>query len=109
MRMKVSVEDLVVGMYIDGFDENYLKTPFWTNKFIIKNETTIKKIKEAGFKDVYIDPAKSRVNVKQYISDRPLEETKRNDKIETKTSKEVLSKYYKTLNNYFQIDKKTLE
>lgn len=52
---KVSTEDLKVGDKVLKFDRNWLETDFIKHKFVIKNQTTIDKIKSNDIKYVYID------------------------------------------------------
>ncbi|MEO5356373.1 MAG: DUF3391 domain-containing protein [Nitrospirae bacterium YQR-1] len=55
MKKRISADDLRVGMFLDGLDTNWLKTPFVKNRFEITSSEQIKKIKDADIAFVFID------------------------------------------------------
>jgi HD-GYP domain-containing protein (c-di-GMP phosphodiesterase class II) len=52
---KIPVNQLTVGMFIHGFEESWLKHPFWRNKFLIRDEATLREIQKSGVKTCLID------------------------------------------------------
>ncbi len=58
MKKKVNVNDLRVGMYLDGVDASWFRTPFLKHHFPIKERNQIQKILDAGIKYAYIDTSK---------------------------------------------------
>ncbi|KJR41626.1 metal dependent phosphohydrolase [Candidatus Magnetoovum chiemensis] len=122
MKKRIKAEDLKVGMYVVNIVEDYLRTPFWSHSFLIKNEKTIRQINELGIKYVYIDTERCQIDVAKVPEAqlKPIDETpkeldqavvsKKSDAPDTALpyTKEELKNYYKQLNNYFQIDEKTL-
>jgi len=60
---KVYVKDLKIGDKVLKFDRSWLDTDFIKHKFVIKDQSTIDKIKRNGIEYVYIEP-KSNEEVK---------------------------------------------
>ena len=46
MLKKISVSDLRTGMYIDKFDGNWLKHPFWKTSFKLQTRKDLNAIKK---------------------------------------------------------------
>ena len=44
MLKKVAVNQLTVGVFVHGFDESWLKHPFWRNKFLIKDQGMLREV-----------------------------------------------------------------
>lgn len=55
---KISTNDLIPGMYIQDLNCGWLDHPFMSNKFAVKDEATVNKIRSLGIHEVYIDPSK---------------------------------------------------
>ncbi len=55
MLKKIAVNQLTVGMFVHGFEESWLKHPFWRNRFLIKDATTLREIQASGVKHCLID------------------------------------------------------
>lgn len=55
MRKKIPIKDLEVGMYVCGFEESWLRTPFLWHRFTVRDEKQIRKMKDYGLTHVYID------------------------------------------------------
>ncbi|KJR40067.1 phosphodiesterase [Candidatus Magnetoovum chiemensis] len=134
MRKKISIDDLIIGMQLDGMETSWLNTPFITHHFKIKNEEQIRKIKDAGVLYVYIDTRKSEIPTENITvknlemvnfleKDEVLEEGSENVRMEealffkkkgVKEQKEELyteedlQNYYKSINNYIHISKEAL-
>jgi putative nucleotidyltransferase with HDIG domain len=66
---KVAVTQLTVGMFVDRFEENWLKHPFWRNRFLIKDPTRLKEILDSGVQQCWIDLSKGQ----DVASEKPLE------------------------------------
>ena len=58
MLKKVAVNELTVGMFVERFDENWLKHPFWRNKFLIKEPARLQEILSSGVEHCWIDISK---------------------------------------------------
>lgn len=55
MLKKIPVTDLTVGMFVHGFEESWLKHPFWRNKFLIKDNSVLREILDSGVQSCLID------------------------------------------------------
>ncbi len=60
MLKKVAVNQLTVGMFVHGFDESWLKHPFWRSKFLIKEPATLHEVQASGIHDCWIDVSKGQ-------------------------------------------------
>lgn len=58
MIRKVAVSDLKVGMYIQDLNCGWMDHPFLRKEMELTREDQIGKIREAGIREVYIDPAR---------------------------------------------------
>ena len=58
MLKKIPISDLSLGMYIDKFDGNWLKHPFWKSSFKLETGKDFKAIKVSGITHLWIDTAK---------------------------------------------------
>jgi HD-GYP domain-containing protein (c-di-GMP phosphodiesterase class II) len=52
---KIAVNQLTVGMFVERFEESWLKHPFWRNRFLIKDPSTLRQILESGVQHCFID------------------------------------------------------
>ncbi len=57
MAKKIPVTQLKPGMYVCDLGAAWMDHPFLRNQFPVKDEATIRKIVDAGIREVYIDPA----------------------------------------------------
>jgi len=55
---KVAVNQLTVGMFVQGFDASWLKHPFWRSKFLIKDPDTLREVQASGIPHCWIDVSK---------------------------------------------------
>jgi putative nucleotidyltransferase with HDIG domain len=55
---KIPVKQLTVGMFVQGFDESWLKHNFWRTKFVIKDAATLREIQRSGVANCWIDVSK---------------------------------------------------
>jgi len=55
---KIAVNQLTVGMFVEKFDENWLKHPFWRHKFLIKDPARLREIQASGVQHCWIDISK---------------------------------------------------
>lgn len=51
----INIADLKVGMYIHDLNCDWMSHPFLRNRFVISNESEIRKIADSGIHEVYID------------------------------------------------------
>ena len=58
MVKKIDVGQLLPGMHIAELGAGWMDHPFLRTSFAVKDEATIRKIREAGIHEVYIDPEK---------------------------------------------------
>ncbi|MBF0567312.1 MAG: DUF3391 domain-containing protein [Nitrospirae bacterium] len=58
MRKRIPTNTIRIGMYVDGFDTSWFKTPFLRHHFGIKSQNQLDKILESGIDHVYIDTDK---------------------------------------------------
>jgi cyclic di-GMP phosphodiesterase len=57
---KIAVNQLTVGMFVHGFEENWLKHPFWRNQFLIKDPARLREIQQSGVQHCWIDISKGQ-------------------------------------------------
>jgi HD-GYP domain-containing protein (c-di-GMP phosphodiesterase class II) len=57
---KVPVNQLTVGMFVHGFDESWLKHPFWRSKFLIKEPAILREVQASGIPNCWIDVSKGQ-------------------------------------------------
>lgn len=60
MIKKIDIQQLDIGMYIHDLDCKWMDHPFMVSQFAIKNEEMIRKIADAGIKQVYIDTGRGK-------------------------------------------------
>lgn len=60
MLKKIAVQQLTVGMFVHGFDENWLKHPFWRSRFLIKDTATVREVEQSGIPHCWIDISKGK-------------------------------------------------
>jgi HD-GYP domain-containing protein (c-di-GMP phosphodiesterase class II) len=47
-------------MFVERFDESWLKHPFWRTRFPVKDAATLRQIQESGVQTCWIDPSKGQ-------------------------------------------------
>src|SRR5581483_3617179 len=47
-------------MFVQGFDESWLKHPFWRSKFLIKDPDTLREVQASGIPHCWIDASKGQ-------------------------------------------------
>jgi HD-GYP domain-containing protein (c-di-GMP phosphodiesterase class II) len=52
---KIAVEQLTLGMFVDGLEGPWMNHPFWRTKFLIKDEATLRRLKDSGVAECRID------------------------------------------------------
>jgi HD-GYP domain-containing protein (c-di-GMP phosphodiesterase class II) len=57
---KVPVNQLTVGVFVHGFDESWLKHPFWRSKFLIKDPSALREVQQSGIPNCWIDISKGQ-------------------------------------------------
>jgi putative nucleotidyltransferase with HDIG domain len=57
---KITVNQLTVGMFVHGFEENWLKHPFWRSRFLIDNAAALQELRDSGVKHCLIDVSKGQ-------------------------------------------------
>ena len=57
---KVPVNQLTVGVFVHGFDESWLKHPFWRSKFLIKDQSALREVQQSGIPNCWIDVSKGQ-------------------------------------------------
>ncbi|KWT92811.1 HD-GYP domain-containing protein [Candidatus Magnetominusculus xianensis] len=58
MRKRIPTSATRIGMYVDGFDSSWFKTPFLKHHFEIKSQNQLDKILQSGIDHLYIDTEK---------------------------------------------------
>lgn len=58
MLKKIPVESLRLGMRINELCGSWMEHPFWRSKFTLKDEADIRRIRESGITEVWIDTSK---------------------------------------------------
>jgi cyclic di-GMP phosphodiesterase len=67
---KIAVNQLTVGMFVHGFDENWIKHPFWRNQFLIKDLGRLREIYASGIEQCWIDISKG-IDLPAQPTDKP--------------------------------------
>lgn len=81
MAVKISSSELRVGMYMHKLGGSWLKHPFLRSSFLLEEQNDIKKIIQAGIKEVWIDEEKGlsreskQEQSKETPEEAPLEES----------------------------------
>lgn len=57
MPIRIKPQQAALGMYVQGFDGNWLSHPFWRAQFVIRSEADLLRVRNGGT-DIFIDPAK---------------------------------------------------
>jgi len=57
---KIPVEQLAVGMYVHDLNCGWMDHPFVTNQFLVKDAVTLKKVRDVGMKEIFIDTSAGR-------------------------------------------------
>ena len=55
---KIAVNQLTVGMFVHGFDENWLKHPFWRSQFPVNDLSRLRELQSSGIDYCWIDVSK---------------------------------------------------
>ena len=58
MNKKISVDELKVGMFLEGMCGSWIQHPFLRSKFVIKDANDLRLIAESGITEVWIDASK---------------------------------------------------
>ncbi len=58
MLKKIAVNQLTVGMFVHGFDEHWLKHPFWRSQFLINSLSKLRELQASGIQHCWIDLSK---------------------------------------------------
>jgi len=66
---RISIQQLQPGMFLHDLNCGWMEHPFLRNRFMIREESQIQKIREAGIQEIYIDTEKGLD-----VSDAPTEE-----------------------------------
>lgn len=56
MSKKIPIDQLKPGMYVADLGAEWMDHPFLRSSFAVKDEATVRKIAEAGIRELYIDP-----------------------------------------------------
>ena len=55
---KITVDELKPGMFIHDLNCGWMDHPFLSNRFAVKDETTVDKIRSEGIREIYIDTSR---------------------------------------------------
>lgn len=58
MLKKISTDAVRFGMFIQGFEGNWLAHPFWKSKFVLKDGNDLMRLRQSGLSGVWIDTGK---------------------------------------------------
>ncbi|SHM96464.1 HD-GYP domain-containing protein [Phytopseudomonas punonensis] len=58
MLKKIPTQAVRVGMFIQGFDGNWLSHPFWKSRFVIEDAEDLARVRQSGVSGVWIDISK---------------------------------------------------
>ncbi len=99
MLKKISINDLKIGMYIDKFDGNWLKHPFWKTSFKLETSKDLKTIRSSEVTHLWIDNNKGDDIEKATTEETqtPAEIIKTKEKIKTTSLEEEIQAAKKIL------------
>ena len=60
MIRKIAIDQLVVGMYVHDLDCGWIDHPFLTNQFLVKDAPMLRKVRETGVRELFIDTSAGR-------------------------------------------------
>ncbi len=60
MRKKISVDELMVGMFLQELSGSWVENPFWRSSFVISESKEIALLRGSNIREVWIDTAKGR-------------------------------------------------
>ncbi|PZW65330.1 putative nucleotidyltransferase with HDIG domain [Pseudomonas sp. URMO17WK12:I1] len=58
MLKKIPTQAVRIGMFIQGFDGNWLSHPFWKSRFVIEDAEDLARVRQSGVAGVWIDTSK---------------------------------------------------
>ena len=58
MLKKISIEHLILGMYVHAFCGSWMEHPFWKTKFVLKDPKDLERIRDAAISEVWIDSSR---------------------------------------------------
>lgn len=58
MLKRIGVNQLTIGMFVHGFDEHWIKHPFWRTQFLIKDPSRLRELQASGIEHCWIDVSK---------------------------------------------------
>ncbi|UQY32939.1 HD-GYP domain-containing protein [Pseudomonas fulva] len=58
MLKKIPTHAVRIGMFIQGFDGNWLSHPFWKSRFVIDDAEDLARVRQSGVSGVWIDTSK---------------------------------------------------
>lgn len=58
MLKKISVEHLTLGMHIHELCGSWMEHPFWRTKFVVKDPEDLRRVRESGITELWIDASK---------------------------------------------------
>ncbi|MBF0457641.1 MAG: DUF3391 domain-containing protein [Nitrospirae bacterium] len=110
MRKKIPAGTTRLGMYIDGFDTSWFKTPFLRHRFEIKSQDQLEKIMESGVAYVYIDTEKGLDVLEEEARKESVElpAKVKVQKLPTIAEEKAYTDYVKAVDDLLQIDKLSL-
>lgn len=71
---KINVADLRLGMFLHGFEESWIRNPFWKSKFLLRDYADLQAAWTCGIETCWIDLSKGRdvtVKVKKETGELP--------------------------------------
>ncbi|MCG6551234.1 MAG: DUF3391 domain-containing protein [Candidatus Magnetominusculus sp. LBB02] len=115
MRKKIPATAARIGMYVDGFDTSWFKTPFLRHHFEIKSQSQLEKIQEGGFTHLFIDTDKGldalpddtqrHEEKKRPAKTFELKKARPSAATQTHSDDPAFSDYIRTMSGLIQIDK----
>ena len=72
MHKQIYIDQLTSGMFLVGVDQSWFKTPFLFHKRLIRGEDDIDKLRQAGIRQVSIDPERGKDCASEVVSTQPV-------------------------------------
>ena len=67
---KIKTSELQLGMYLVGFDGQWLANPFWSSRFMLSNADDLRLARSSGVAQCYIDVSLG-LDIAPAAADRP--------------------------------------
>jgi hypothetical protein len=58
MLVKINVKEVQMGMHVHEICGSWLEHPFWRTQFLLDSESDLKRLRESGISELWVDTSK---------------------------------------------------